>query len=101
MCQAICRIDGTAAGIFVGRYPKGLIGWQRWRCHIFFTIPHGMACAQAYATAQSVCHLPIERLMKKIRSGEAEMSDLVFSGTVLSKNKTFTKLSPNSDFRGP
>jgi hypothetical protein len=26
---------------------------------------HGMTCRQAYATPQSVCHLPIEQLLKK------------------------------------
>ena len=31
MHQAICRIDGAAVGILVGRYLKSLIGWQRWR----------------------------------------------------------------------
>src|SRR5258707_12714887 len=68
MCQAFCRIDGAAVGIFVGRHPKGLIGWQRWRCHILFTISRGVACALAYATAQSSCHLRIEQLMKKIQT---------------------------------
>jgi len=47
-------------------------------------------CAQPYATAQSVCHLPIEQLMKKIRNGETEWP-MFFSGAVLSKIKP----SPN------
>jgi hypothetical protein len=99
----ICRIDGAAVGFFVGRYPKALIGGQRWCCHILFTIFHGTArraqpgwCAQPYATAQSVCHLPIEQLMKKI---ESRMP--IFFEDCSFQNKTFTKLSPSSDFCEP
>jgi hypothetical protein len=70
--------------------------------HILFTIFHGTAraqagwCAQPYATAQSVCHLPIEQLMKKI---ESRMP--IFFEDCSFQNKTFTKLSPSSDFCEP
>jgi hypothetical protein len=58
----------------------------------------GMTCRQAYATPQSVCHLPIEQLIKNIRNEKNRVSDLIILVVCRLRNKTFTKLSPNSDF---
>jgi hypothetical protein len=80
MCQAICRIDGAAVGNFVGRYPKALIGGQRWRCHILFTIFHGTARAGRLVRA-ALCNGAISLSLgnraahEKNRNGESRMTE--------------------------
>jgi len=96
MLSSDCRIDGAAVGNFVGRYPKALIGVGS--AGVVISWGHNLSrhCtaraqagwyAQPYATAQSVCHLPIARLMKKNRNGESRMPS--FFLRLFFPNKTF------------
>jgi hypothetical protein len=65
---------------------------------MFFTIHCRLTCGQAYATAQPVCHSAIEQRSKKIPTAKRfRTHGLIFSTAAGSENKTFTKLSPNSD----
>jgi hypothetical protein len=46
---------------------------------------HGMTCRQAYATPQSVCHLPIEQLIKKFETKNPNVRSPFFGGLPAAK----------------